>query len=294
MSVKQAISPDYPFQSNFVTVNGSQMHYIDEGEGDPILFLHGNPTSSYLWRNVIPHLSGLGRTIAPDLMGFGKSDKPDSDYRFYDHAEYLDAFIEALDLKNITLVIHDWGSALGFYYASRHADNVKAIAFMEALIMPTPSWEAMGEGGAIFQAFRTENVGWDMLVNQNMFIEQILPSGIIRDLTDEEMAHYRAPFKETASRKPIWQFPSDIPIANEPADMFATVSGYNQWLVSSDVPKLLLYVTPGVLVVEPVLAWCQGNLKNLETVHVGEGMHFIQEDHPHEIGEALATWVKSL
>lgn len=292
MNKQDTISPAFPFQSNYIEVKGAKMHYIDEGEGDPILFLHGNPTSSYLWRNVIPHVTALGRCIAPDLMGFGKSDKPESEYRFYDHADYLDAFIEALGLTNITLVIHDWGSALGFHYASRHADNMKGIAFMEALLMPTPSWDVFDENArAMFQGFRTPEVGWDMLVNQNIFIEQVVPHGIMRDLSDEEMAYYRAPFTETASRKPIWQFPNDIPIANEPEDMTATVNAYNQWLQASELPKLLIHATPGALTPAPLVEWCQAMLKNLTVVDVGEGLHYLQEDNPHGIGQAIAEWM---
>ena len=290
----QSISADFPYKSNYVEVKSAKMHYVDEGAGDPILFLHGNPTSSYLWRNVIPHLTKHGRCIAPDLIGMGKSDKPDIDYRFFDHADYLDGFIQALGLTNITLVIHDWGSGLGFHYAHRHPENIKGIAFMEALVMPTPNWEVMGEGGEIFKAFRTPEVGYDLLVNKNMFIEQILPGGIIRKLTDEEMNIYRAPYLDPAARKPIYQWPSEIPIAGSPADVQEAVAAYNQWLQESDLPKLLIYATPGAILTEPAVGWCKQFIRNLESVDIGEGNHYLQEDNPHAIGSELANWVQKI
>lgn len=291
----QAISADFPFKANYIEVHGSQMHYVDEGSGDPILFLHGNPTSSYLWRNIIPHLTGLGRCIAPDLIGMGKSDKPDIDYRFFDHAHYLDGFIEALGLTNITLVIHDWGSALGFHYAHRHPENVQAIAFMEALVMPTPGWEVMDEQSQqLFKAFRTPEVGWDMIVNQNMFVEQVIPGAIVRTLSEQEMDHYRAPFLDPAGRKPIHQWPNEIPIAGEPADVHEAVTAYNVWLQQTDMPKLLFYATPGAIITEPMVGYCQQHLPNLQTVDIGPGQHYLQEDNPHLIGMELAKWVEAL
>ncbi|MEM8858697.1 MAG: haloalkane dehalogenase [Chloroflexota bacterium] len=289
------ISPDFPFEANYVEVNGSRMFYVDEGSGDPILFLHGNPTSSYLWRNVIPHLTNSGRCIAPDLIGMGQSDKPDINYRFFDHAGYLDGFIQALGLTNITLVIHDWGSGLGFHYAQRNPENVKAIVFMEAIVMPTPGWEVLDEQGAqLFKAFRTPGVGEDMLINQNMFIEQILPQSVMRPLSEEEMNAYRAPYLEPAARKPIHRWPSEIPIGGSPADVHDAVAAYNQWLQETDTPKLMLTVTPGVLVNEYIINWCKQSLSNLTVTHLGEGLHYIQEDHPDKIGTEIAGWLSSL
>src|SRR5919106_286292 len=204
---QQNISAEFPFKSNYVEVLGSKMHYIDEGEGDPIFFIHGNPTSSYLWRNIIPFVEPHGRVIAVDLIGMGKSDKPVIDYRFVDHANYLDGFIEKLGLRNITLVMHDWGSALGFHYAMRHESNIKGIAFMEAILMPIPNWGVFpNDMQQTFQAFRTPNVGWDMIVNKHVFVEQILPGAVVRRLTEEEMNHYREPYKDPASRKPLWRW----------------------------------------------------------------------------------------
>jgi haloalkane dehalogenase len=270
------------------------MHYVDEGTGDPVRFLHGNPTSSYLWRNIIPYVTPLTRCIAPDLIGMGKSDKPDIEYRFFDHVKHIEGFIEMVGLKNITLVVHDWGSALGFYYAMRHEGNVKALAFMEAIVLPVPSWEMFPtEVKEIFQGFRTPDVGWDMIVNKNMFIEQILPGSIVRKLSVEEMNHYREPFKEASSRKPIWRWPNELPIEGEPADVVETVETYNRWLQRTDLPKLLFYGNPGALIKAPVLEWCSQNLKYLRTVDIGRGIHYLQEDNPRLIGLELANWYKS-
>ena len=295
MDEGKVISADFPFESHFVEVNGSKIHYIDEGEGDPILFLHGNPTSSYLWRNIIPYMTSRGRCIAPDLIGMGKSDKPDIDYTFFDHVSYIEGFIEKLGLKNITLVIHDWGSGIGFQYAMGHEDNIKAIAFMEAILLPIPSWDAMQEPmKTMFQTMRSPEMGWEMVGVNNMFVEQILPGAVARGLTEEEMTHYRAPFLEEASRKPVWVWPNQVPIAGEPADVVEAVTAYNAKLQESDLPKLLFYATPGALMTAPVVEWCKANLKNLQTVDLGTGIHFLQEDHPHKIGAELAKWHDAL
>ena len=293
--MSEEISAAFPFESKYVDVLGSKMHYAEEGDGDPIVFLHGNPTSSYLWRNVMPHLSAHGRAIAPDLIGMGKSDKPDLEYRFFEHANYVEGFIEALGLSNITFVVHDWGSALGFHYATRNQDRVRALAFMESIIAPVPSWEAFPkEFTQIFQSFRTEGVGWDLIVNQHFFVEKILPGGVVRELSEEEMNVYRAPYVEPASRKPLWRWPNEIPIQGEPSDVNEVVSNYNQKLVDWDIPKLLLYVEPGALMTKPVVEWCEVHLKNLTSIHLGEGSHYIQEDHPHAIGRAIADWYQTI
>ena len=289
------ISSGFPFSSRFTEVHGSRMHYIDEGEGDPILFLHGNPTSSYLWRNIIPHVEGLGRAIAPDLIGMGKSDKPDIDYRFVDHSRYLEAFIEALDLQNITLVVHDWGSALGFHYARRYEENVKGIAFMEAILAEVPSWSQFPpDFQQIFKQFRTPEVGWDLIVGQNFFVEQILPKAIVRKLTEAEMERYREPFIEESSRKPLWRWPNEIPIEGEPADVAEIVTAYNHWLRQTPLPKLMCFCAPGALMTAPVVEWAMGALENLTSVDVGPGIHFLQEDAPDLIGRSLSDWVRQL
>jgi haloalkane dehalogenase len=295
MTESQEISADFPFESNYVEVLGSKMHYIDEGSGDPVLFLHGNPTSSYLWRNIVPHISSSNRCIAPDLIGMGKSDSPDIEYRFFDHVGYLDGFIEELGLEDLVLVIHDWGSALGFHYARRHQDNVRGLAFMEAILAPLPDWDIWPEAGRrIFQGFRTPDVGWDLIVNRNFFVERILPSSVTRQLSEEEMDHYREPYLDPPSRKPLWRWPNEIPIEGEPADVLQVVNEYNEWLRNTDLPKLLFYAHPGFLLTEPLVEWCKDSLSNLKMVDIGEGIHFIQEDNPHLIGEELDRWMKGI
>jgi haloalkane dehalogenase len=291
----QAISAEFPYASNYVDVHGSKIHYVEEGSGDPILFLHGNPTSSYLWRNIMPHVKSHGRCIAMDLIGMGQSDKPDLEYRFVDHVKYVEGFIEKLGLKNITLVIHDWGSALGFHYAMRNEANVKAIAFMEAILMPIPSWEVFPpDMKETFQAFRTPDVGWDMIVNNHVFVEQVLPSAIVRKMTDAEMDHYRSPYIDPSTRKPLWRWPNEIPVAGKPADVVAAVEAYNAKLQQSDLPKILFSCTPGALITAEVVSWCEAHLKNLTVVDVGPGIHFVQEDNPHLIGSELAKWYAGL
>jgi haloalkane dehalogenase len=289
------ISADDNFPRRRLDVLGSHLAYIDEGRGDPIVFLHGNPTSSYLWRNVIPHVQPLGRVIAPDLIGMGASGKPDIAYRFADHARYLGAFLDALELRNITFVLHDWGSALGFDWAMRNPDRVRALAFMEAILTPIPSWEQFG-GSPVretFQGFRTPGVGERMILDENVFIERMLPGATLRPLTDAEMERYRAPFHERASRKPMLAWPREIPIAGEPADVVATVCTYRDKLMASPLPKLLFTAEPGGIVRAELVAWARANLPNLEVVPIGAGIHYVQEDHPHEIGEALARWISA-
>lgn len=291
----EEISAAFPFESKFLEVRGSRMHYVEQGEGDPVLFLHGNPTSSYLWRNIIPHVSGNARCIAPDLIGMGKSDKPDLEYRFFEHANYIEGFIDALGLTNITLVIHDWGSGLGFHFASLHPDKIKAIAFMEAILLPVPSWDTFSsEFREIFQSFRAEKIGWDLIVNKNIFIEKVLPGGVMRELTEEEMNVYRAPYLEPASRKPLWRWPNEIPIEGEPSDVNEAVLKYNAKLVEWDIPKLLFYAEPGAILPKPAVEWCEVNLKNLTSINLGKGTHYLQEDHPHAIGAGLAEWYRDL
>jgi len=290
-----AISAAFPFTSHYMNVDGVRIHYVEQGAGDPILFLHGNPTSSYLWRNIIPYLTPRGRCLALDLVGMGKSDKPNIEYRFFDHVKYVEGFIAELGLKNLTLVVHDWGSALGFHYAMRHERNVKGLAFMEAVLMPVPSWDLFPQDlKEVFQAFRTPDVGWDMIVNKHMFVEQILPGAIVRKLTEEELNHYREPYTDPVSRKPLWRWPNEIPIAGEPADVVAAVETYNRQLQQSALPKLLFHATPGALINAPAVDWCRQNLRNLKVVDIGPGIHFLQEDNPDLIGSELATWYGSL
>jgi len=290
----QTISADFPYKSKYIDVLGSNVHYVDEGEGEPILFLHGNPTSSYLWRNVIPHLTDLGRCIAPDLIGMGRSDKPRLDYRFFDHYRYVEGFIETMGLQNLTLVIHDWGSALGFHYAMQHPDKVRAIAFMEAILKPF-TWAGFSKEFKLgFKLMRAPLIGWVMISVMNGFIRGMLPKSIVRELTPDEMSNYAAPYLTIGSRKPVRQWACEIPIDGQPADVDQAVREYNRKLQDSDIPKLLICARPGAIIDDKEVAWCRDHLDNLVVVDIGKGIHFIQEDNPHDIGSALATWYKGL
>jgi haloalkane dehalogenase len=278
---------------------GSDMTYVEVGEGDPIVFLHGNPTSSYLWRNVWPHLQTLGRCIAPDLIGMGDSDKlPDSgpgSYRFVEHRRYLDALLEDLDVRErVTLVIHDWGSALGFDWANRHRDAVRGIAFMEAIVAPQGQdhWDTMGMRHAL-EAIRSP-AGDDMVLKDNYFIEEILPKAILRELSDEEMTEYRRPFTEPGEgRRPTLTWPREIPIDGDPADVTAIVDAYADWLKTSNVPKLFLKAEPGGILAGGKVLEHARSLPAQTEVTVN-GVHFVQEDSPDEIGQAVAGWLKTL
>ena len=274
-------------------VNGKSMAYVDVGEGDPVLFLHGNPTSSYLWRNIIPHLSDGYRCVAPDLIGMGASDKlddsgPDS-YTFVEHRTYLDGLLDQLDLGDrITLVIHDWGSGLGFDWANRHRNRVLGIAYMEAIVAPV-TWADWPEAATgIFQAMRSP-AGEEIVLEKNTFVERILPASIIRDLTDEEMAAYRAPFAEPGeSRRPTLTWPRQIPIDGEPEDVVTIVSDYGAWLSTSEVPKLFINAEPGTILTGAQREFAR-SWPNQTEVTV-PGTHFIQEDAPDEIGMAIRSW----
>ncbi len=290
-------SAAFPYESRYQEVEGAKLHYVEQGEGDPILFLHGNPTSVYLWRNVIPYVAGQGRAVALDLVGFGKSDKVPDAYSFQDHYRYLEGFIEAKGLQDITLVVHDWGSALGLLYASRHPEKVKAVAFMEAIIppaFPMPDLSAMGPYEETFRAFRDPVAGRQMIVEQNFFIEQLMPAAVLRPLSEAEMTAYRAPFLDPAHREPILVWPNELPIAGEPARNVAAVEEIAQWLMTSDHPKLLLYASPGALVPPEAAAWMAANYRNLETRFIGNGVHYLQEDEPEAIGRNLSDWLRDV
>ena len=276
-----------------IEVLDSQMAYIDAGEGDPIVFLHGNPTSSYLWRNVIPHVIGLGRCVAPDLIGMGDSDKvPGLEYRLVDHRRYLDAFFDAIGVEEaVTLVVHDWGSALGFDWANRHRDAIAGIAYMEAIVRPV-SWNDWPESSRrIFQAMRSSS-GEQMVLEKNVFVERILPASIIRELSDEEMGEYRRPFQNPGEdRRPTLTWPREIPFDGEPGDVAAIIDDYGRWLSTSNVPKLFIDAVPGAILVGPQREFCRGWPNQTEVMV--SGSHFIQEDSPDEIGAALGQWIEN-
>jgi haloalkane dehalogenase len=275
-----------------MAVLDTEMSYVDIGQGDPIVLLHGNPTSSYLWRNIIPYLSGHGRCLAPDLIGMGQSSQsPTSAYRFVDHARYLDAWFEALNLTSkVTLIVHDWGGALGFHRATRYPEQIKAIAYMEAVTMPL-RWEDFGEAAGLFRGLRSEQ-GEHMILDQNFFVETILPRSMFRTLTELEMAAYRAPFLERDARLPTLVWPRQIPIEGEPADVTTIAEHYGKAMSRSPLPKLLIVGDPGAIVKGRSLEFCR-TWSNQTEVTV-KGIHFLQEDSPDEIGEALQQFVTSV
>ncbi len=284
-----------PYAKKFATVNGHRMAYVDQGAGRPVVFLHGNPTSSYLWRNIMPHLDQTHRVIAPDLIGMGDSAKPALDYTYADHANHLHGLLDSLDLQDVVLVIHDWGGALGFDWARQNPDRVSAIAFMETVappVMPFESYEAMGPFGELFQAWRTPGVGEKMVLEDNMFINEILGKLAVKDpLPVDVLAHYNSYYPDAASRAPLLQWPREVPIAEEPAATTKLTRDIAGYLTTSPVPKLLFHVTPGAITPPEAVAWMQANVPNLSTLHLGPGAHFIQEDYPDEIGQALAAWL---
>ena len=286
------------FEKHFKVVNGKRLAYIEEGHGDPIVLLHGNPTSSYLWRNVIPELTASGRVIAPDLIGQGDSEKLSVSegpgrYTFEVAYEYLVGLLSELDAEqNVVLVGHDWGSALGFHWARNHSDSVRGIAYMEALVSPV-QWSEWPEAArGIFQGFRSEK-GEDLVLSRNLFVEAVLPNSIIRKLTDEEMDHYRAPFSTPDDRQPTLNWPRQIPIDGEPVEMVELVTEYGRWLEQSvTLPKLFINAEPGSILVGRQREYCRTWPHQKEVTVPGK--HFIQEDSPSEIGQAIAEWLKGL
>ena len=285
-------------EKKFIDVNGRRMAYVEMGSGDPIVFQHGNPTSSYLWRNIMPHVADQGRCIAVDLIGMGDSDKlpnsgPDR-YGFAEHREYLHAAWEQLGVTNdVTLVIHDWGSALGFDWARQNAEQVKGICYMEAVVGPVPSWDMWPENARnIFQALRSP-AGEDLILEKNIFVERILTSSIMRTLSDEEMDEYRRPFANPGEdRRPTLTWPRQIPIEGEPADVTEIASAYANWMATNDIPKLFIDAKPGSILTGKARDFAL-SFKN-QTVVEAAGYHFLQEDSPDEIGEALSDWLKAL
>ena len=285
------------YEKKYREVLGKRMAYVEVGEGDPIVFLHGNPTSSYLWRNIIPHLEGYGRCIAPDLIGMGDSDKLDNSgpgrYRFVEHRDYLDELLYELDVtQRVFLVVHDWGSALGFDWANRHSEAVQGIAYMEAIVK-SMSWDEWPDAATrIFQGFRSE-AGEEMILDKNIFVERVLPGSILRDLFEEEMDHYRKPFiNQGEDRRPTLTWPRQIPLDGEPADVVAIVDSYASWLQNSAVPKLLISADPGSILVGSQLDFCRSWPNQTEVTVAGS--HFIQEDSPDEIGREVAEFVANL
>jgi haloalkane dehalogenase len=291
------ISAEERYTKKKAHILGYTMSYVDEGSGDPIVLLHGNPTSSYLWRSIIPHLSTLGRCVAPDLIGMGDSDKlknsgPDS-YSFIEHRKYLDALLDEISVtENVVFVIHDWGSALGFDWAYRHSSRVKGIAYMEAILFHY-NWSDLSEGAReIFQGFRSP-AGEEMILDKNYFVELVLPNSVMRELTPSEMDVYRRPFLNPGEdRRPTLTWPRQIPIEGEPKEVVEIVNTYSEWLSKSDIPKLFINAEPGAILVGRARDFCR-SWTNQEEVTVA-GKHFIQEDSPDEIGQSIARFIHKI
>ncbi len=288
------ISAIDPHPRKRVRTLDTEMSYVDVGLGVPVVFLHGNPTSSYLWRNIIPRVQNGARCLAPDLVGMGDSGKtPSGDYRFADHVRYLDAWFDALGLDSeVVLVCHDWGSALAFHWARRYAERVAGIAYMEAIVQSL-TWEQWPEAARrVFQGLRSD-AGESMVLENNVFVERVLPGSIIRDLSDDEMAAYRKPYMEPGeSRRPTLSWPRDIPLDGEPADVVEVVDAYSAWLSESDIPKLFVNAEPGAILTGEQREFCRA-WPNQKEVTV-RGVHFIQEDSPDEIGGAIADWLADM
>ncbi len=292
-TMDDTISASDPYPRKRVRVLDTEMAYVDTGRGDPVVFLHGNPTSSYLWRNVIPHVEPVARCLAPDLVGMGESGKAfEGSYRFVDHARYLDAWFHTLGLDRVTLVMHDWGSALGFFWAQRHHDRVAGLVYMEAIVRPVTWTEWPEKARGVFQGMRSA-AGEQMVLEKNVFVERILPASVLRKLGEDEMARYRAPYREPGeSRRPTLTWPREIPVDGEPADVVGIVASYADWLRTSAIPKLFVNAEPGSILVGAQREFCR-QWPNQREVTV-KGSHFIQEDSPAEIGRAIAAFVREI
>jgi len=282
-----------PLKKSETQVLGSKMAFVEHGEGDPIVFLHGNPTSSYLWRKVIPELSEMGRCIAPDLIGMGDSEKVGGNYRFQDHAQYLEAFLDVVGVDDqVTLVVHDWGGPLGFDWGRRHPGLVKGVAYTETIVTPL-TWDDWGEASVrIFQGMRSD-AGEELVLTKNVFVERILPGSVIEAISDADMAIYRRPYREQGeSRRPTLTWPREIPIDGEPADVQAIIEANAVWMAGPEIPKLFINADPGAILLGRQREVCRswGN----QTEVTVSGVHFVQEDSGEAIGQAIASWMKSL
>ncbi|MEM6928345.1 MAG: haloalkane dehalogenase [Myxococcota bacterium] len=291
---EEGLSAEFPFDKREVAVLDSTMTYVEVGEGAPIVLLHGNPTSSYLWRNVIPHLEGEGRRIlAPDLIGMGDSGKPEIPYRFADHVRYFDAFVEALQLEDVTLVLHDWGGGIGFDHAMRHQDNIRGIVFFEAVVRPSTWATTPQPARALFKRLRSDGAD-ELLIDDNYFVEKLLPAFSGRTLSEAEMTAYRAPFTDVASRRPARVWPQEIPIDGEPADNQARMSKTYEALRASDMPLLLLTAEPGAIFTKELVETVKAEIPRLQVVPIGGGLHYLQESQPTAIGREASRFVDTL
>ena len=287
----ETISADFPFQSKYIDILESNLHYVDEGKGTTFLFLHGNPTSSYLWRNIIPFVSKDNRAVAVDLIGMGKSGKPDIPYKMTNHCKYIKEFIKALDLKNIVLVLHDWGSFIGLKYAMENEKNIKGVVLMEGILRPWESWDTIPVvTRRMFKKFFDEIEGPKVIYEDNFFIERAMPYLTKRKLSKIEMDNYRKPFLEKSSRKPMLIFPRELPIAGENPENAKIINNYNNWLSKTKVPVHILWAKPGSLFRKEFIPIMRKEFPNMTDLCVGKSKHYLQEDLPNEIGNAIIEW----
>ncbi|NRB48871.1 MAG: haloalkane dehalogenase [Saprospiraceae bacterium] len=289
------ISAKFPYHSKFLQVKGSNIHYIDEGNKDAkhtFVLLHGNPTSNYIWRNIVPYLTPHGRVIAPDLIGMGKSDKPDISYTFQEHINYIDVFLDDLALDNIILVIQDWGSGIGFHYAHRFPERVAGIVFLEGIVRTIEWRDANLIERYIFKRLRHPKKGHKMIVKKNFFVERFLPMMTKRKLSEEERNYYAAPYLAEADRKAVWIWPSQIAISGEPKASHDIILAYEKWLPTSELPKLMFHAKPGMIIKPKEAKKIKATWQNLESIDLGKGKHYLQETYPHQIGQGISTWFK--
>jgi haloalkane dehalogenase len=290
---KQNQLMDQDIRSHSIDILGANMHYLEAGQGNPIVLLHGVPTSSYLWRHVIPHLATLGRCIAPDLIGFGQSGKPDIAYSISDHIRYITQFIETLKLENITFVLHGWGSIIGLSYALHHENRCMGLVIYEGYLRPVDQNNISLPFHEQMSILREQEASLDLLNNGIDFVDRVVPQGLMQALSQDEMKHYRDPFSEAGSGKPLTQYISELPIG--PTDRVnEIIADYSKWLMSSSLPKLLLYSLPGFITTIGTVMWAKEHLPSLEIVDIGEELHYAQESHPDNIGETISVWLQGI
>lgn len=281
-------------QNKFQAIKGSNIHYLEAGSGDPIVFLHGMPASSYMWRNIIPSVKHYGKCIAPDLIGMGKSSKPNITYSIFDHIDYMDAFINSLNLNNITFVLHGWGSVIGFHYAMTHSQRIKGIAFYEAHVYATSDWEMLSlPVQQVATMLSNKEIAYKAVIQNNYIVEKLLPKCVLRELDTREMEAYRAPFTSPESRQVLWQYLQDLPLGEGESKVSELINNYSEWLQESSVPKLLLYNIPGLFTTVSQLMWCKRHLPNLTMVDLGEALHFAPETIPNDFAQAIISWLKT-
>lgn len=281
--------------SKYVSVHGSKMHYLEVGEGRPILFVHGMPTYSYLWRNIIPHFDNQERCIAVDLIGMGLSDKPNIDYTIFDHIKYLTGFIEALELTDVTLVLHGWGSVAGFEYAHQHEKNVKGLAFYESHIRANVDWDMLSlPVQQLATLLNRPGASYRAIVNHNYLLKKLLPQGVLRRLSAEELSYYEKPFLTTESRKPLWQYILELPLGKNQGEVVELIQSYSQWLQQTTIPKLMMYAIPGFTTTIATVDWAKHSFPNLTLIELPDALHFAQESIPDIFAEELLDWTKKI